>query len=266
MEPVSIPAIFLRSIETQLHELNTWIKKVSTYTKKISDVTNTTSDYTVGSEVHWVRVDASSGAVTVTLPPVGTVGRSIGVIKIDSSSNAVTVDGNGSETISSTSSITLSTQYESISLIDNGTSWDVAGLFSYTDFTWTPVLTFVTAGNLSVAYSQQTGTGTKIRRRIDLTFQIDTSTFTHTTASGNVRITGSPYTAESDIVKSPGALEWQGITKANYTNIVTRITQSTAIMNLVASGSGQNISTVTAADMPTGGAVSLRGSSSFIAE
>lgn len=70
-------------------------------------------------------------------------------------------------------------------------------LDDYEEGTWTPTLTFATPGNLSVAYTTQSGQYTKIGRRVSVEAVIITSTFTHTTASGQLQITGLPFTVGS---------------------------------------------------------------------
>jgi hypothetical protein len=128
---------------------------------------------------------------------------------------------------------------------------------SYAEGTWTPALTFATPGDLSVTYSGQQGRYTRKGREYTLDFRIVTSAFTHTTASGALQITGSPITAASN-PSGFGAGIWQGITKANYTQVTGQLAAATSTIQLVASGSGQSFSTVTAADMPTGGSVNLQ--------
>ena len=146
-------------------------------------------------------------------------------------------------------------------------SSDVNTLDDYEEFTWTPVLTCVTVGNLSVTHSAQIGDGTKIGKETRLSFFLSTSAFTHTTAGGNVRVTGSPFTTETIAGGYiwVGALEFGGITKANYTNFNTRMGSATNIINLGASGSAQARTTVAITDMPTGGTPSLVGALNFTA-
>jgi hypothetical protein len=107
------------------HAQQQWYDKISRWTRKMSTQVSKTAAYTVEAEVYWVRVDATGGAVTITLPPAGEVGRPLGFIKTDSSTNAVTIDGSGTETISGSSTITLAAQYDSIQIRDNGTAWDI---------------------------------------------------------------------------------------------------------------------------------------------
>lgn len=128
---------------------------------------------------------------------------------------------------------------------------------------WTPTLTFLTPGNLSIAYSTRTGMAYRIGRIVILHFGISIATgdFTHTTASGAARITGVPYTAAAapQTRIHTGALLVRGITKAGYTDFVCRIDSSAALVQIWASASGSDPSAVTAADMPTGGGVELHG-------
>lgn len=85
------------------------------------------SDYTVlttdrGASIY---VDASSGAVAITLPAAATAGSgfSLRVVKIDSSENAVTIDGDGAETIDGQTTLVLGNQYDAAGLETNGTAW-----------------------------------------------------------------------------------------------------------------------------------------------
>jgi hypothetical protein len=63
-------------------------------------ITTAESPYTVPGWIYHVKVDASSGNITVNLPTaVGHEGESIDVIKIDDSINKVTIVAYGSEMI-----------------------------------------------------------------------------------------------------------------------------------------------------------------------
>lgn len=130
--------------------------------------------------------------------------------------------------------------------------------FSRAIVTWTPVLTFATPGNLSVAYTTQTGWLVRLGALRLASFNIATSSFSHTTASGNLNVTGLPDTSAGTYLQI-GALAWGGITKASYTQISTVLAASTATLRFDASGSAQALSTVTASDVPTGGTVVIRG-------
>jgi hypothetical protein len=141
-------------------------------------------------------------------------------------------------------------------------STDVNTLDDYEEGTWTPALTFAVPGNLSITYTSAVGAYTKIGRMVTLRFQIVTSAFTHTTASGNATITGIPFASAAGF-DSVGAAWVGGITKASYTQFVLSAAAATSTLIMRASGSGQVSSSVTAADMPTGGTVEIRGTITY---
>jgi hypothetical protein len=81
---------------------------------------NATLDATFQS----VAVDASGGAITITLPAAAScTGRQYDILKADSSANAVTVDGNGTETINGAATKVLSNQYTAVTIRSNGSGW-----------------------------------------------------------------------------------------------------------------------------------------------
>lgn len=146
--------------------------------------------------------------------------------------------------------------------IYDGTRFQLLGVFQ-ASAAWTPVLTFETAGNLAVTYSTQSGTYVRVGRLVTVTFAIITSAFTHTTASGSCEITGLPYTVLSGL-DHIGGLGWNGITKANYTNVCVQAMNNTTKLRLIASGSGQSAANIATGDMPTGGSVFLKGTAAYM--
>jgi len=71
-----------------------------------------------------IVADATAGAITMTLPPAALVPGRIYVFKrINAGANTVTVDANGSETIDGALTHVLSPQWNSITIISNGTAW-----------------------------------------------------------------------------------------------------------------------------------------------
>ena len=84
--------------------------------------TSITADLTVTDET-WILADATSGAITITLPPAASfVDRQIEVTKKDAV-NTVTVDADGSETISGSLTIEITAQYDNLSIMSDGTEW-----------------------------------------------------------------------------------------------------------------------------------------------
>ncbi len=75
-----------------------------------------------------IKVDATSGAVTLSLLAAATAGDGfqIAVKKIDNSANAVIIDGNGSETIDGNTTLSLSTQYNVALLTSDGSNWYIS--------------------------------------------------------------------------------------------------------------------------------------------
>jgi hypothetical protein len=138
-------------------------------------------------------------------------------------------------------------------------SADANTLDDYEEGTFTPTISFVTPGNLTVVYSTQVGEYTKIGRDVRVSCNLITSTFTHSTASGNLLINGYPFTAASLSGQvSFGGASWQGITKANYTQMTPALSQGASQGTLQASGSGQGIQNIATGDMPTGGTVRIQ--------
>ena len=126
--------------------------------------------------------------------------------------------------------------------------------------TWTPVLTFATPGNLTVVYTIQVGTYYAIGNLVMATFIVVTSTFTHTTASGDMNITGLPFTSKNVTNQTNyGAMNWRGITKNNYTQWNAALAANANLMTAVGSGSGQPTVALSTTDMPTGGTVRMQG-------
>lgn len=75
-----------------------------------------------------VLADANGGAITVNLPAsASNTHKTYTIKKIDSSGNAVTLDGNGSETIDGSTTHALSGQYDSVTIVCDGTEWHIIG-------------------------------------------------------------------------------------------------------------------------------------------
>ena len=91
------------------------------------DAISKSANYTVliGDKGKWINVDASSGAVTITLPAVATAtnGFFVYIKKTDSSSNQVIVDADGAETIDGSTTLSLASQYDTTLVTTDGTEW-----------------------------------------------------------------------------------------------------------------------------------------------
>jgi len=73
-----------------------------------------------------VLCNATDGAFTVTLPASsGNTGLIYKIKKIDSSVNAVTIDGNDAETIDGATTYALSSQYDFVTIVCDGSNWHI---------------------------------------------------------------------------------------------------------------------------------------------
>lgn len=149
-----------------------------------------------------------------------------------------------------------------LSLTDGGPNSNITLGLNTLSGTWNPSLSFVVPGDLSVVYSERIGRYTKIGKLVTIDYSIITSTFTHTTSSGAAFISALPFAAAA-IGYGMGNVAWQGITKANYTDICTQIGPSGSTVEFIISGSAQNTTNVIASDMPSAGTVLLRGSLTY---
>lgn len=71
-----------------------------------------------------ILADATAGAITIDLPfAASMLGKTLDVKKIDSSPNSVTLDGDGVETIDDSLTQVLTTQYDAITILSDGSVW-----------------------------------------------------------------------------------------------------------------------------------------------
>lgn len=211
----------------------------------------------------------ASDTYAITLSPVPTAltnGMMVNFIANTLNTGAATLNVNslGAVTIKKNVSGDLETgdiiAGQAITVIYDQTNnvWQVLSPLGRLEGTFTPVLTFATPGNLSVTYDTQSAFYTKVGRKVTVCINVDTATFTHTTASGNLQITGLPFTSLSTAgYRSSGKAIWTGITKAGYTEIAANLEAGQTIVTFQASGSALAVSNVTAADMPTTSNVQL---------
>ena len=97
--------------------------KTSTLAATTRSVRSVTANTTLGNADDVVLVDASGGAVTITLPPAATATKEFCIKKIDTSGFVVTVDGDGSETIDNGTTVLLATPYDAIRVTSDGSEW-----------------------------------------------------------------------------------------------------------------------------------------------
>ena len=93
-----------------------------------SATTNTTLTETDGINVK--LINATSGAVTVTLPTAVSNAASFIIKKTDSSTNKVMIDAYSTETIDGGTTYVLNDQYNYVEIVSNGTNWVVTNEFN----------------------------------------------------------------------------------------------------------------------------------------
>ena len=140
------------------------------------------------------------------------------------------------------------------------------GSFSYIDLVskereraWTPTLTAATPGDISVTYSVRLGRYTPIGGMVWLHCLIETSAFTHTTATGDLQISGLPFAAKTDTgLVHVGALAISGWNPATaYTWITCKIDSGASLLKFLQGADNVAVAEMQIGDLPTGGTPSL---------
>lgn len=100
-----------------------------TATNAVPRSVTTTDSATTADRNKILLCDATIAAFSETLPAAATAGSGFKLFikKTDATTNAVTIDGNGSETIDGVLTYVLTTQYQVVLLICDGTGWQVGG-------------------------------------------------------------------------------------------------------------------------------------------
>jgi hypothetical protein len=140
---------------------------------------------------------------------------------------------------------------------------DANTLDDYEEGTWPPVLTCGTPGDLAVGTGgSRVGHYTKIGRQVIVSFIFGCDTFTRSTASGAMVISGLPFPvgATQDGVLST----MQGVTKAGYTFFSLYAQSGSIEIRLNANGSGLTPSNVEITDLPSGTAKYFYGTCSYL--
>lgn len=92
----------------------------------LRSTTAKSSAYTIATSDDIVLCNASAGAFTVTLPTAsGNTGRQFVIKRMNSGGNAVTVAAASGQTIDGSGSVSLFAQYQSITVVSDGSDWIV---------------------------------------------------------------------------------------------------------------------------------------------
>jgi hypothetical protein len=130
-------------------------------------------------------------------------------------------------------------------------SADPNTLDDYEEGTWTMGITFATPGDLNVVYSSQSGRYTKIGRAFMYEGTVTTTTFTYTTATGTLRVSGLPLAPASG-VPAVTLSRWTGVVSAVATPQIVGLVVSTNVQFEVMNVAAGTTATLTQANAASG--------------
>jgi len=134
----------------------------------------------------------------------------------------------------------------------------------YASGEWNPGFTCATPGNLIASTSGWKGLYVQLYKIIIVNFYFSISTFTWSTASGDVQITGLPFAPA--VISNPGvwsgAVVAGGMQNANYPQIGLAIDTGN-FMRFGCFGSGQSRYFLQISDFPSGGIVTVGGTIAY---
>jgi hypothetical protein len=130
-------------------------------------------------------------------------------------------------------------------------SADPNALDDYEEGSWTIGITFATPGDLSVAYSTQSARYTKIGREFMFDGTAITSTFTFTTSTGSLRMSGLPFAPASGI-PAVTLSRWSGVTSAVATPQIVAMVSSTNVLLEVMNVAAGTTASLTQANAASG--------------
>lgn len=135
------------------------------------EVVSKTATYTATTADWMIRCDASGGAFSINLPAAASNdGREYVIVKTDSSFNAVTIDGNASETIGGSTTTTLNSQNEMLTIICDGSNWQIVDRKTISGWTtYSPTISNLGAGSGTFNEARWRRVGTDIEIRIHFT-------------------------------------------------------------------------------------------------
>lgn len=131
--------------------------------------------------------------------------------------------------------------------------------------TWTPTLTFVTPGNLSVSYATQQGYYSQIGNLVVCSFKL-ICTPTYTTASGNLKISGLPVASNVNMDFQAGSVyvSSSNAFPTGTTSLACATGNASSFMVIVASGTAGSSTTFTTTHAATAVQILIQGTISYL--
>lgn len=103
--------------------------------------------------------------------------------------------------------------------------------------TWTPSLTCVTPGNLAVTYAAREGHYIRVESICAISMFLQTATFTHTTASGRIQLSGIPFPAATGGAWGNGLMQWDTWNlPVGYTDVSSLILSGSSVVDFTMMG------------------------------
>jgi hypothetical protein len=98
----------------------------------VKSITSSDSPYTVTEIDELIRVDTTSGNVTINLPAIATSdGRELNIKRVSGGNNIVTIDANSTETIDGNTTLVIYAKYMGYTLrADAASEWNIIGVHS----------------------------------------------------------------------------------------------------------------------------------------
>jgi hypothetical protein len=173
----------------------------------------------------------------------------------------VTLSGqSGTGSFAGTTSPTLVTPVLGVAAATS-INFGVDSLNAYsTSTSWTPVVTFATPGNLSVAYATQVGLYSRVGNVVFIEFAL-LFTPTFTTASGNFEITGLPFTSNATTgTTCRGVAIPSGVTfPAGCTQLTCGVATNSTLITVVGTGTTVALVNLTTTGFTTGVQAAMNG-------
>jgi len=172
-----------------------------------------TANYKVLGTEDIILVDATAGAVTVTLPQVNGAGKNVNlkIKKIDSGGNAVTIQPfeTSGVTIDGAATVSLSSQYATTNMVSDGSNWQiltVSGAGTFTGGTITGATTVSVSSATALVVGPNGTTNPVLQVVTNVGSQATGLQITGNAAGGGVTLTAlSSGASESIVLRSKGS-------------------------------------------------------------
>ena len=110
-----------------VREVDRWRDSVGIKINDYAFIKNILADYTITMNDSILLCDSTGGDITITLLPAAKLIYKKITVKKTVAANNVIIDGDGSETIDGAATKTISNQWESLTIISDGSNWYIIG-------------------------------------------------------------------------------------------------------------------------------------------